>query len=167
MANIDKKFIISLHGKDFVKYEGLLDLAHKDGLKTIDVEILQFPSKENGMTAICKATAITDKGSFSDIGDANPQSVSKNIAPHLIRMASTRAKARALRDLNNIGMTALEELADDEVVGSKSQSRATNKEQAQTLHCSACGAQVSSNVANWSKKNHNKILCMSCQKKVK
>lgn len=167
MANIDKKFIINLQGKDFVKYEGLLDLAHQNGLKTIDVDILQFPTKENNMTAICKATAKTDKGSFTDIGDASPQSVNRNIAPHLIRMASTRAKARALRDLNNIGMTALEELADDEVVGSKSQSRVTNREQAQTLHCSSCGTQVTSNVANWSKKNHNKILCMSCQKKVK
>ncbi len=40
------------------------------------------------------------------------------IAPHVLRMASTRAKARVLRDLCNIGITCLEELAElDEVFG--------------------------------------------------
>ena len=46
---------------------------------------------------------------FSDIGDADPSNVNRKIAPHIIRMASTRAKARVLRDLCNIGITCLEE----------------------------------------------------------
>jgi hypothetical protein len=49
---------------------------------------------------------------FSGIGDASPENVSRNIVPHLIRMAETRAKARALRDAVNVGATALEELSD-------------------------------------------------------
>lgn len=113
---INEKFIINLQGKSFVTYEGLLDLAHQMDLVSIDVEILQFPSEENNMTAIAKATASTEKSSFSDIGDANPRSVNNMLKPHIIRMASTRAKARALRDLTNVGMTAVEELSTEDTV---------------------------------------------------
>ena len=59
-----------------------------------------------------------DGEKFSDVGDANPQNCNSRVSKHLLRMASTRAKARALRDLTNIGLTALEELADlGEVTG--------------------------------------------------
>lgn len=108
--SINEKFIINLQGKSFVTYEGLLDLAHQKNLKSINVELVQVPTKENNMTAICKATAVTDKGTFIDYGDASPTSVNSKIQPHIIRMASTRAKARALRDLTNVGMTAIEEI---------------------------------------------------------
>lgn len=112
MAKIDERFIVDLKGKQFVTYEGLLDLAHKEGLISIEVELLQVPSKENGMIAIARATAKTRDKVFVDIGDAGPNSTNSMIEPHIIRMASTRAKARALRDLTNIGMTAIEELGD-------------------------------------------------------
>lgn len=111
---LNENFIINLQGKSFVTYEGLLDLAHQKNLRSIEVELIQIPSKDNNMTAICKATAITDEGKFVDYGDANPQSVNSTIVPHLIRMASTRAKARTLRDLTNVGMTAIEELKIDD-----------------------------------------------------
>jgi hypothetical protein len=56
---------------------------------------------------------------FSDIGDANPKNCHAMIVKHLIRMSSTRAKGRALRDMCNIGIACLEELADfDDVIGS-------------------------------------------------
>ena len=108
---VNEKFIINLGGKSFVTYEGLLDLAHQRGLVSIEVEIIQIPIKENNMIAICKAVATTEKERFQDIGDASPQSVNSALVPHLIRMASTRAKARVLRDLTNVGMTAVEELS--------------------------------------------------------
>jgi hypothetical protein len=111
---LDKRFLVELKGKEFVQYAGLLDLAHQQGLAELKVEILQFPSQENGMECIVKATAITGAGMFfCDIGDANPGNTNKAVAQHIIRMASTRAKARVLRDMTNIGMTALEELGDD------------------------------------------------------
>ena len=109
--NINENFIIKLQGKSFVTYEGLLDLAHQKQLMSLEVEIIQIPTKDNNMTAICQAIATTSKEKFQDIGDASPQSVNSGLVPHLIRMASTRAKARVLRDLTNIGMTAIEELS--------------------------------------------------------
>ena len=109
---LDDRFVMSVQGKDFVLYSGLLDLAHQHGLARLEVELVQHPTEANGREAICRAIATSKDGeTFTDLGDANPNNCSKNIVPHLIRMASTRAKARALRDMSNIGMTALEELA--------------------------------------------------------
>ena len=74
--------------------------------------LAQAPTPDNGMVAICTATVETSKGSFAGIGDADPENVNRKIAPHIIRMAETRAKARALRDAVNIGLVSLEELGD-------------------------------------------------------
>jgi len=116
---LDESFVKKIDDKDFVLYSGLLDVAHQKNLCFVDVELLQYPSDENKNTAICKATVKTIDGKiFSDIGDANPQNCNSKVGRHLVRMASTRAKARAFRDMDNIGMTALEELGDlSEVIG--------------------------------------------------
>ena len=116
---LDERFIKQVEGKDFALYSGLLDLAHQKNLTSMEVDLLQFPTKENDHTAICRATGKTAGGGlFIDIGDANPMNCNSKVAKHIIRMASTRAKARCLRDLTNIGMTALEELGDiTEVIG--------------------------------------------------
>lgn len=118
---LDERFIKSIEGKDFVLYSGLLDLAHQKGLLKLSVQILQYPTPENKNWAICTATAESSQfGTFVDVGDASPDNCNSKISRHLIRMASTRAKARALRDLTNIGMCCLEELADlDEVTGNE------------------------------------------------
>jgi len=110
-VKLEKKYIINLHGKDFVLYAGLLDLAHQKGLLKLEVEPIQYPTKDNGMEAIVKAVAVSRSGAvYSDLGDSNPSNTNKAIAQHVLRMASTRAKARVLRDFTNVGMTAVEEL---------------------------------------------------------
>jgi hypothetical protein len=110
---LDERFIKNIEGKEFVIYAGLLDLAHQKGLVRMAVEVLQYPTTENGHMAIVKAQAESKLGElFTDVGDATPTNCNAKVAKHLLRMASTRAKARALRDFTNIGMTCLEELAD-------------------------------------------------------
>ncbi len=107
------EFLITRSGKQYVLFAGLLDEAHARGLKGIDTELLQVPDDANGNMAVIKATVEMEDGRlFSGIGDASPNNVGKAIAPHIIRMAETRAKARALRDAVNVGATALEELSD-------------------------------------------------------
>lgn len=116
-------FKITRQGKQYVLYEGLLDEAHTRGIHGIDTELVQVPDESNGQVAIVKALVeMTDPTSgevrhYGGIGDASPQNVNRSMSKVLIRMAETRAKARALRDAVNVGATALEEVdgTDDSV----------------------------------------------------
>jgi hypothetical protein len=134
---LDERWIIEIEGREFVKYPGLLDLGHQKGILKIDVDPLQYPTKENGQFAICKAAVVSKTGElFTDVGDANPENCSSKVKKHLLRMASTRAIARALRSYTNIGMTCLEELGDledglgEESAKTKPKPRKEPKEQA-------------------------------------
>lgn len=115
------EFLIMRQGKQYVLFAGLLDEAHNRGLRGIDTELIQVPTPENGNVAVVKAVvnmeATEGSRTFSGIGDASPDNVGRNIVPHIIRMAETRAKARALRDAVNVGATALEELSDGDDSG--------------------------------------------------
>ena len=111
---MDSKYIVELQGKEFVKYEGLLDMAHQKGLKSIQTQLVEAPLESNGnrciMYANVSCTVDGKTNSYSGYGDADPSNVNKMVSRHIIRMAETRAKARALRDMTNIGMTAYEEI---------------------------------------------------------
>jgi len=114
-----KRWVIKRDGKDYITYSGLLDLLHQEsgGNFAIHTEVLQFPRDDNGQVAVCFARVLikqTEGGGPSrtatGIGDAGPKSTNAMIAAHAIRMAETRAKGRALRDLLNVGLVMAEEL---------------------------------------------------------
>jgi predicted amidohydrolase YtcJ len=111
---VREEYMIERQGKRFVLYAGLLEEAHSRGLRSIETELLQIPESENGEVAIVRAVVRTEDGKFTGIGDASPENVNRTIAPHVIRMAETRAKARALRDAINVGVTAFEELGGED-----------------------------------------------------
>lgn len=113
---LDPRLVIQLQGRAYPTYGAVLDLAHRIGLLSIETELVQIPGPDNEHTAIVKATVhLADpRMVFTDYGDASPRNVNSRIATALIRMASTRAKGRALRDAVNVGECLLEELPGDD-----------------------------------------------------
>jgi hypothetical protein len=111
MSILDKH-IVSIEGKSYVLYAGLLQLAKQEEITRMHVQIEQIPMAQNGYMAIVRATVVTKEGaSYSDIADASPESVGDHrLIPHLLRVASTRAKARVLKDALAVDMTSMEEL---------------------------------------------------------
>jgi hypothetical protein len=85
---------------------------------SIRTELVQIPTETNQRIAICTAVVMMEKDgherAFTGIGDASPANVAPAMQLCLIRMAETRAKARALRDAVNIGVAAFEEMNEDD-----------------------------------------------------
>jgi hypothetical protein len=115
-----RQFVITQQGRDYVLSDGLLDGLHavSGGYFDVETHLEQLPDERNGMLAVCSARvtifAPDDPDrvlrSATGLGDASPQSVNRMIAPHLVRMAETRAVSRALRTLLNVGAVSFEEL---------------------------------------------------------
>lgn len=105
---------VDIHGKQHPTYAGVLKEAHKAGLKGIKTKLLQAPLEENHYMAIVHARVKVGDIVCEGIGDATPKNVNTMIAPHIVRMAETRAKGRALRDALNIAEALKEELGGSE-----------------------------------------------------
>lgn len=113
---IKPEFIVRLKQKDYPLWAGVLDAATEAGLKSLVTTVIQIPSPENGNLAVVMARAeFADGRVFEDVGDCSPQSTSPHLAAAALRLASTRAKGRALRDSINVGQTMFEELPDGKV----------------------------------------------------
>jgi hypothetical protein len=109
---VKAEYLVQIQGRPFVKFEGLLQMAHAQGLLRLETTIVQCTYD----LAVCQSTATFHDGRvFTDIGDATPTNVPKHLAPAFVRMAATRASARALRRALNISTCAIEELDGSEV----------------------------------------------------
>lgn len=124
---MDSRFLVTRQGKQFCLYAGLLDEAHRQGLRRISTTLIQIPAEENGQVAVVAAEVETEQGTYAGIGDACPGNVARPMIPHLLRLAETRAKARALRDAVNVGVAALEELGNDAGQGEETDARSTRE----------------------------------------
>ena len=102
--------IVWLNRKPFILYTGLIALAHESGLQSIEEEILECDWEKGRF--VVRAIVTTKSGVFVGHGDATKFNCGKMILPHALRMASTRAKARALRDATGLAITAFEELGE-------------------------------------------------------
>ncbi len=108
--DIPKEFITTIQGgKEFITYEGLLNLFHENGGKEIQTELVQSLLGEE-VFFVFKAVVTGERGTYTGYGDACKGNVGSLIVKHMMRMAETRAKARALRDYSNIGMCSIEEI---------------------------------------------------------
>jgi hypothetical protein len=95
---------------DAVSLKGLLSLAHDEELRSVRTRIVELPTDTNGFRAVVRAAVRTRRGLFTATGDATPENVNPEVSGHTIRVAESRAIARALRLAVNIGEVAVEEL---------------------------------------------------------
>ena len=89
-------------GEGIVHFKDLLDQAYEH-IKSVKTQMLYVDMEKK--SAIFRATITDDEGRvFSCIGDATQENIdSEKVKKHWIRMAETRALARALRLMTNSG----------------------------------------------------------------
>lgn len=105
-SGIPAHFIQDIQGQRFVKYAGLLQLAHDAGLQSLTADW----TYNDGELSLAKAVALfADGRRFEESGDSTPQNAAR-VKLHWRRLSLTRAKARALRDALAIDLCSVEEM---------------------------------------------------------
>jgi hypothetical protein len=109
-AAIPAEYVVTIQGKPFVRFAGLLKMAHERGLTSL-TETWTYNDPE--LSLAHAVASFQDGKHFEGSGDATPANVTRKVAPHFRRVALTRAKSRALRDALDIDMVAYEELGEE------------------------------------------------------
>ena len=104
---IPASYLVLVHGQPFIRYVGLLALAHEAGLVRLEARI---ESHSEALVLASATATFSDGRVFTEWADSTPENVGAQVRPHWIRLALTRAKARAMRDALSIDMTAVEEV---------------------------------------------------------
>ena len=107
---VPPQHVVMIQGRPFVKFTGLLQMAHDRGL----VALTAVWTYNDGELSLAHAVATFQDGRrFEESGDASPGNVTRMVAVHFRRVALTRAKARVLRDALGVDLVAVEELAEE------------------------------------------------------
>ena len=101
------KWIVTIHGKEAIRYQGLLAMAHEQGLINFGA---RFTDVTDTLATAWAWAHFKDGRRFYEAADATPDNVQPGVKKAWMRMALTRAKARVLRDALNIGIVSTEEL---------------------------------------------------------
>jgi hypothetical protein len=162
---VKREYIVKLQNKDYPLWQGILDAATEAGLVSLTTRIVQIPDDANGNYAAVVARAeFKDGRVFEDVGDCSPKSLGprmQHLASASLRMASTRAKGRCLRDALNIGETMFEELPSDEPT-------VVADPEIHDLTCCQCNAAVDYGFARWSQRNYGgRVFCQPCARQLK
>lgn len=171
---IDERYVVNISGKIYLKYGGVLNAALEQGLKSLEVDLIQIPNESNGNVAICKATAVFEREGretrFTEWGDAAPNNCAKIVHTALIRMAATRSKGRALRDAIGHGEALADEIGGDQEPHAPKPDWKPSQEVSPIIRdqfCSECGIELLPAVVTYSKHRFGKPLCRDHQPKTK
>lgn len=105
--SVPAQYIVQIQGRPFVKFTGLLQMAHERGLASLTAE---WTYNDTELSLAHAVARFSDGRIFEESGDASPSNVTKKVAVHFRRVALTRAKARVLRDALGVELVAVEEL---------------------------------------------------------
>ena len=122
-----KDGMMNLNRKPYITHVGLIWLANQAGKPwSSSIDNVDIKYDQNGLPifALVIVTVSDENGSHTALGDASVQSVGKNITPHLVRMAHTRALNRALRAFVGYAGTTADEMDIDITAGEPSQNTA-------------------------------------------
>jgi hypothetical protein len=107
---IPAQYVVLIQGKPFVKFTGLLQMAHERGLVALTAD---WTYNDEALSLAHAVATFEDGRRFEESGDATPANTNRKVAVHFRRVALTRAKARVLRDALGVALVAVEELAEE------------------------------------------------------
>jgi hypothetical protein len=107
---VPQQHVVLIQGKPFVRFVGLLQMAHERGLVALTAN---WTFNDAELSLAHAVATFQDGRRFEESGDATPANTNRKVAVHFRRVALTRAKARVLRDALGVDLVAVEELADE------------------------------------------------------
>ena len=104
---VPPQHVVVMQGRPFVKFAGLLRMAHERGLVALTAD---WTYNDAELSLAHAVATFQDGRRFEESGDATPANTNRKVAVHFRRVALTRAKARVLRDALGVDLVSVEEL---------------------------------------------------------